>query len=48
MTVEINEGFVGIEVRGGNEHLATELLRDVAAVHAGGCAPIPDLARLRL
>src|SRR5579884_3895688 len=43
MAVEINEEFLDFEVRGGDGHLAAELLRDVAAVHAGGSAPIPDL-----
>ena len=43
MTTEMNEGLVDLEVRGGGEHIALELLRDVAAVHAGGGAPIADL-----
>jgi hypothetical protein len=44
MAVEINEGFLGLEVRGGDGHIAAELLRDVAVVHGGGgAAPIPDL-----
>jgi hypothetical protein len=43
MAVEMNEGFVDLEVRGSGKHIALELLRDVAAVHAGGGAPIADL-----